>query len=52
MNDVLGYLTDTATQAEATCKQLHPNPTTMQQHRTSKTGVTTPDSAITILCGG
>jgi hypothetical protein len=24
-NDVLGYLTDTAIQAEAKCKQLHPN---------------------------
>jgi len=25
MNEVFGYLTDTASQAEATCRQLHPN---------------------------
>ena len=25
MNDVLGYLTDTAAQAAARCEQLHPN---------------------------
>lgn len=25
MNDALGYLTDTAAQAEAKCKELHPN---------------------------